>query len=150
MLWLYIPDAGTHSLVVIIFATMSSVAALAAAAGAFVSNPYSWGRRLLALIGGAAFGLLAVSLPQMSKDGSNGGTDIASLAIFFGFSLPLLMFALWGSIWGRLGRHDIQQSNASTSDRLLLLIRIVTSFVVVILYLAFSVSILSKHFGLLR
>jgi hypothetical protein len=120
-----------------------------AALGALDPNRHSWGRRLLALIAGAIFGLLAAFLPGMSKTGPDVWSVIASLAIFFGFSLPLLMFALWGSIWGPLGRSDKPVPRVSASAVLLLRIRIVSTYLVALVYGVYAVYRLLKYFGLL-
>ena len=132
-----------------LFAMGLSFAALGAAAGALDPNRYSWGRRLLALIGGAALGLLAAFLPGISKNSSEVWAVIASLAVFFGFSLPLLMFALWGSIWGPLGRPDKPLLKVSTSDVLLLQVRMVSSYLVALVYIAYAVYRVIGYFGLL-
>jgi hypothetical protein len=130
-------------------ATGVSFAALGAAAGALDPNRHSWGRRLLALIGGAAFGLLAAFLPGLSKTGPDVWSVIASLAIFFGFSLPLLMFALWGSIWGRLGRSDKPVLRASTSELMTLRIRIISSYLVALVYVTYAVYRVLGYLGVL-
>jgi hypothetical protein len=131
------------------FALGISLAALGAAAGALDPSRYSWGRRLLALVGGASLGLLAATLQVMSKTAPDILSVIASLAIFFGFSLPLLMFALWGSIWGPLDRIDKPPREISASDILLLRIRIFSSFVVAILYGTYFVYLALRYFDVL-
>ncbi|RAN82531.1 hypothetical protein B5P43_00030 [Bacillus sp. SRB_336] len=85
----------------------------------------------------------------MSKTAPDIWSVIASLAIFFGFSLPLLMFALWGSIWGPLGRIDKPPLKVSASDILLLRIRIFSSFVVAIVYGTYFVYLALRYFAVL-
>ena len=151
MMWLSVgyPMADSFAIRRMFVALAVSFAALGAAAGAVDPNHYSWGRRFLALIGGAAFGLVAVFLPAMSKVGSGAGPVIASLAIFFGFSLPLLMFALWGSIWGPLGRSDKPLLRVSTSALLWLRIRIVSSYLVALAYITYALYEVLGYLGVL-
>jgi hypothetical protein len=151
MMWLSVGNslADTFAVRRMCFALVVSFAALGAAAGALDPNRYSWGRRFLALIGGATCGLLAAFLPAMSKSGPGVLVAIASLAIFFGFSLPLLMFALWGSIWGPLGRPGKPLLKVSTSDLLLLRIRIVSTYLVAFAYITYAVYRALSYFGVL-
>jgi hypothetical protein len=151
MIWLSIgnsladPDARWP----MCFALALTLGALGAAAGALDPNRFSWGRRFLALIGGATCGLLAAFLSSMSKSGPSVGALVAALAIFFGFSLPLLMFALWGSSLGPLGRPNKKLAAASTSGLLLLRIRVVSSYMVAFAYITYAVYRALSYFGVL-
>jgi hypothetical protein len=151
MMWLSVgyPLADSFAIRRMYLAVGISFAALGAAAGALDPNRHSWGRRLLALIAGAILGLLAAFLPGMSKTGPDVWPVIGSLAIFFGFSLPLLMFALWSSIWGPLGRSDKPVLRVSASALLLLRIRIVSTYLVALVYGLYAVYRLLKYFGML-
>ena len=151
MIWLSIGNslADPDARLPMCFALALTFSALGAAAGALDPNRFSWGRRLLALIGGAIFGLLAAFLPAMSKSGPSVGSLIAALAIFFGFSLPLLMFALWGSSLGPLGRPNKKPAAVSTSSLLLLRIRVVSSYMVASAYIAYALYRALSYFGVL-
>lgn len=151
MVWLSIGNslADSDARLPMYFALALTFLALGAAAGALDPNRFSWGRRLLALIGGAICGLLAAFLPAMSKSGPSVGSLIAALAIFFGFSLPLLMFALWGSSLGPLGRRNKKLATVSTSSLLLLRIRVVSSSMVAFAYIAYAVYRALTYFGVL-
>jgi len=149
IMWLSFADAGdsTIAMRLMFFAVTLSLAALGLAAVAYRADRYSWGRRLLAsywwggrilaFMAGIVFSLLAALLPGMNLTDPNWLVVLGSFAIFFGFGLPLLMYALWGSSWGPLGT-DSDQSRIGTWDLLLFRIRLVSYVLALLVFVGLA------------
>ncbi|MBK6981548.1 MAG: hypothetical protein IPH30_08750 [Betaproteobacteria bacterium] len=141
IMWLSYTDADNPAIAFRrgLLAAGLSLGALGCLAGALSSNPRSWGRRLVAFVAGVAISLFAAFLPGMNKADPNWLVLVGSLFFFFAFGLPLLMYAMWGSTWGPLGRTDMTPKAPGTADLVLFRVRVVSSILVPLLFVAIAV-----------
>jgi hypothetical protein len=162
IMWLLVAEADDSEFAVrrMLFALVLSIGALGLALVGFDMGRLAWGRRLLsyywwagrvlAFFAAIAFGYLAAFAPELVEAPPGRPALLLPFALILGVTLPLLMYALWGSSWGPLGQSDQQRRTADASDMVIFWLRVAGSVLVLLVIAGAAIFRVLKYTGALQ